>query len=64
MLNLIWKRFKPVKADGVVDEGDLPDDGDGEEGLGGWGGGGRGSGVRYPGFLIEWIFCWIESSQI
>ena len=19
-----------------------------------------GSGVRYPGFLIEWIFCWIE----
>ena len=23
-----------------------------------------GSGVRYPGFLIEWIFYWIESSQI
>ena len=22
------------------------------------------SGVRYPGFLIEWIFYWIESSQI
>ena len=22
------------------------------------------SGVRYPGFLIEWILCWIESSQI
>ena len=22
------------------------------------------SGVRYPGFLIEWIFCWIEPSQI
>ena len=39
-MTLIWKRFKPVKADGVVDEGDLPDDGDGEEGLGGGGGGG------------------------
>ena len=24
----------------------------------------RHSGVRYPGFLIEWIFYWIESSQI
>ena len=24
----------------------------------------EGSGLRYPGFLIEWIFCWIESSQI
>ena len=23
-----------------------------------------GSGVRYPGFIIEWIFYWIESSQI
>ena len=22
------------------------------------------SGVRYPGFLIEWIFYWIESRQI
>ena len=22
------------------------------------------SGVRYPGFVIEWIFYWIESSQI
>ena len=22
------------------------------------------SGGRYPGFLIEWIFYWIESSQI
>ena len=22
------------------------------------------SGERYPGFLIEWIFYWIESSQI
>ena len=22
------------------------------------------SGVQYPGFLIEWIFYWIESSQI
>ena len=22
------------------------------------------SGVWYPGFLIEWIFYWIESSQI
>ena len=22
------------------------------------------SGVRYPGFLIEWIFYWIELSQI
>ena len=22
------------------------------------------SGFRYPGFLIEWIFCWIELSQI
>ena len=22
------------------------------------------SGGRYPGFLIEWIFCWIESSKI
>ena len=21
------------------------------------------SGLRYPGFLVEWIFCWIESSQ-
>ena len=23
-----------------------------------------GSGGRYPGFLIKWIFYWIESSQI
>ena len=23
----------------------------------------HGSGVQYPGFLIEWIFYWIESSQ-
>ena len=22
------------------------------------------SGVQYPGFLIEWIFYWIESSKI
>ena len=22
------------------------------------------SGLQYPGFLIEWIFCWIESSKI
>ena len=22
------------------------------------------SGLRYPGFLIEWMFCWIEYSQI
>ena len=26
--------------------------------------GNQGSGGRYPGFLIEWIFYWIESSQI
>ena len=48
MLNLIWKRFKPVKADGVVDEGDLPDDGDGEEGLSGGSGRGRGERVDPP----------------
>ena len=24
----------------------------------------KSSGERYPGFLIEWIFYWIESSQI
>ena len=22
------------------------------------------SGVRFPGFLIEWLFCWIEWTQI
>ena len=40
--------FKPVKTDGVVDEGDLPDDGDGEEGLRGGGGRGRGERVDPP----------------
>ena len=33
-------------------------------GVGAWSWGHLLSGERYPGFLIEWIFYWIESSQI
>ena len=36
---------EPVKADGVVDESDLPDDSDGQKRLSGGGGCGRGERV-------------------